>query len=170
LQKHIHKETFVQNLRASSTVAFGVGLVLAVLAVTAWAADSHVGTWKLNIAKSKSSPGSVPKSATLKIEAIDNGYKYSLDGVDGQGKPTHAAFSLKADGKDYPVTGLPYADTMTLKRIDANTTEAVAKKGGKVTVTTRSVVSQDAKTRTSTQTEKNEQGQDVKNILVYDKQ
>jgi hypothetical protein len=140
------------------------------LAVPASAADSHVGTWKLNTGKSKSSPAPVPKSATLKIEAIDNGYKVSLDGVDGQGKPTHAAFSMKADGKDYPATGLPYADTMTLKRIDADTAEVVAKKGGKVTVTTRSVVSKDGKTRTSTQTGKNEQGQDLKNVLVYDKQ
>jgi hypothetical protein len=161
----------MRNLRAFSAVVFSVGLVLAVVAlVPAWAADSHVGTWKLNTAKSKSSPGPVPKNATLKIEAIDNGYKFSLDGVDGQGKPTHAAFSVKTDGKDYPVTGLPYADTMTLKRIDVNTTEAVAKKGGKATVTTRSVVSKDGKTRTSTQTGKNGQGQDVKNVLVYDKQ
>src|SRR5262245_6524534 len=145
----------MRNLRTSSAVAFSVGLVLAVVAlVPAWAADSHVGTWKLNTAKSTASPGPVPKSATLKIEAMDNGYKVSLDGVDGQGKPTHAAFSVKADGKDYPVTGLPYADSMTLKRIDADTTEIVSKKGGKVTVSTRSVVSKDGKTRTSTQTGK----------------
>jgi hypothetical protein len=162
----------LRNLRA---LTFNVGLcavvlVIVALAVPASAADNHVGTWKLNAAKSKSSPGPVPKSATIKIEAIENGYKLSLDGVDGQGNPTRAALSVKADGKDYPATGLPYADTITMKRIDADTIETVAKKGGKVTVTTRSVVSKDGKTRTLTQTGKNEQGQDVKNILVYEKQ
>jgi hypothetical protein len=162
----------LRNLRA---LTFSVGLcavvfAVAALAVPTSAADSQVGTWKLDTGKSKSSPGPVPKSATLKIEAIENGYKVSLDGVDGQGNPTRAAFSVKADGKDHPATGLPYADTITMKRIDADTIQTVSKKGGKVTVTTRSVVSKDGKTRTSTQTGKNEQGQDVKNILVYEKQ
>ena len=154
---------------------FNVGLcavVLAIvaLAVPASAADSHVGTWKLNAAKSTSSPGPVPKSGTLKMEVIENGYKVSLDGVDCQGNPTRAAFSVKADGKDHPAPGPPNADAITRKCIDADTTEIVAKKDGKATVTTRSVVSKDGKTRTATQTGKNAQGQDVKNILVYDKQ
>jgi hypothetical protein len=53
---------------------------------------------------------------------------------------------------------------------NANTIETVSKKGGKPVMTTRSVVFKDGKTRTSTQTGKNANGQNVKNTLVYDKQ
>lgn len=140
------------------------------LSVAAWGADSHVGTWTLNLAKSKYSPGPATKNATLKIEAQGDGLKFTLDGTDGEGKPVHAEFTAKFDGKDYPATGLPNADTIALKRIDANTIEAVAKKDGKVVTTTRSVVSKDGKTRTSTQTGKNAKGQDVNNTLVYERQ
>jgi len=39
------------------------------LSVAASPADPHVGTWKLNVAKSKYSPGPAPKEVTMKIEA-----------------------------------------------------------------------------------------------------
>ena len=65
---------------------------------------------------------------------------------------------------------LPEADTIVLRRINANTIETISKKSGKPVMTTRSVVSKDGKTRTSTQTGQNANGQNVKNTLVYDKQ
>jgi len=58
-------------------------VVISVMALTtvAIAADKNVGTWKLNLAKSKYSPGPAPKSQTLKIEAWgDDGVKYTADG------------------------------------------------------------------------------------------
>jgi hypothetical protein len=79
-------------------------------------------------------------------------------------------FSPKYDGKDYPATGLPGADTISMKKIDDYTIETVSKKDGKRVMTTRSVVSKDGKTRTTTQTGKNAKGENVKNALIYDKQ
>jgi hypothetical protein len=49
-------------------VVLAAMLALAMGAAT-MAADSNVGTWKLNPAKSTYSPGPAPKSQTLKIEA-----------------------------------------------------------------------------------------------------
>jgi hypothetical protein len=49
-----------------------IGLVV-LLTATAMAADMIVGTWKLNVAKSKYSPGPPPQSAMVKIAAIDGG-------------------------------------------------------------------------------------------------
>jgi hypothetical protein len=57
-----------------------------------------------------------------------------------------------------------------VKRIDANTIQSAAKKGGEVTMTVTSTVSKDGKTRTSTFKGKDAQGHDVNNVVVYDKQ
>jgi hypothetical protein len=132
--------------------------------------DNNVGTWKLNLAKSKYSPGPAPTSQTLKLEAAEDGVKYTADGIGPDGKPTHAEFTAKYDGKDYPFKGNPDADSISYKRIDANTVEAVTKKNGKTTVTAKVVISKDGKTRTLTMTGKDAKGQDVKNTVVYDKQ
>ena len=153
---------------------FGLALAVVsvlVLGVTVMAADSNVGTWKLNLAKSKFNPGPAPKSQTLKIEAWGaDGVKYTADGVDADGKPTHWELQAKYDGKFAPFKGNPDADMLAYKRIDANTVEATTQLNGKPAGKTKVVVSADGKTRTLTQTGKNAKGQTVNNVLVYDKQ
>jgi len=155
---------------------FGVAVGSAVLMVsvfvtTARAADSNVGTWKVNLAKSKYDPGPPPKGPNvLKIEADSDGITVSNDGVNAEGQATHVTYSAKYDGKDYPETGNPNVDTISIKRIDANTIETIAKKGGKVMVTSRTVVSNGGKLRTTTQNGTNAQGQKVHNVIVADKQ
>jgi hypothetical protein len=151
----------------------GVFVVCGVLAMGALtlAADSNVGTWKLNLAKSKYDPGPAPKSQTLKIEAWGtDGVKYAADGVDPDGKPLHWEFQAKYDGKFVPFTGNPDADMLSYKRVDANTVESTTQLKGKVAGHTRAVVSADGKTRTLTQTGKNAKGQDIHNVLVFEKQ
>jgi hypothetical protein len=81
------------------------------------------------------------------------------------------SYTTNLDGKDSALTGNnPNADTIAAKRIDANTLENVSKMGGKVTITSRVVVSADGKTRTSTQTGMDAKGQKVKNVLVFERQ
>src|SRR4051794_8520763 len=41
--------------------------------------DSQVGVWKLNVAKSKYSPGPIPTNGTTTIEAAAGGTKVSVD-------------------------------------------------------------------------------------------
>src|SRR5271169_369216 len=81
-----------------------------------------VGTWKLNIEKSKYNPGPAPKSLTRTVVAQGNGVKYSFEGVAADGKPLSYGFSVSFDGKDNPVSGsMPAgADTISAKRTDAN--------------------------------------------------
>jgi hypothetical protein len=137
-----------------------------------YAADMQVGTWKMNLAKSKFSPANLaPKSSTSKIEeTADGGIKVTVDAVDADGKTIHYTFTAKYDGKDYPVTGDPNRDMVSYKRIDDSTYDATSKKGGKVTTTTHIVISKDGKTRTLTVTGTNAQGQKVNHTQVYDKQ
>ncbi len=149
-----------------------VMLSLFVLSLTAWAADDpQLGTWKLNLAKSKFSPGPAPKSEILKWEASGNdAVKSTSEIVDAQGKTTKGGYTASYDGKDTPWAGNPDADTVSLKRIDPNTIEATWKKGGKVTNTSRRVVSKDGKTMTITQKGTDAKGQAVNNVIVLDKQ
>lgn len=150
---------------------FAVMLLVALaLSVTPAAADQHSGTWKMNPAKSKYSPGPAAKNLTLKVESDEKRVKVDSEGTDGEGKPTHVQYDAKFDGKDYPVTGVPYGDTVTVKRIDANTIQTTIKKGDQVVMTVTAKVSADGKTRTSTFKGKDAQGHAVNNVVVYDKQ
>jgi hypothetical protein len=134
------------------------------------AADPHVGTWKLNVAKSKFNPGRAPKNETVKIEAQGNGHKFVADEVDADGMAMHIEFAAKFDGKDYPITGSSTLDAIAARKIDANTINYVVKKDGKEVGSGRVVISKDGKTRTQTSKGKNAQGQNINTIAVFDKQ
>ena len=149
------------------TALLVVGLALA---VTPAAADQHSGTWKMNPEKSKYSPGPAPKNSASKIEADEKSIKVDVEGTNADGSALHVQYDAKFDGKDYPVTGLPNADMVSVKRMGADTIEATFRKGAQVVMTVTSKVSPDGKTRTSTFKGKNAQGQDVNNVVVSDKQ
>ena len=157
-------------MKKSRVIASAVLLVALAWSLGAVAADQHSGSWKMNPAKSKYSPGPAAKSVNLKVEADENGVKIESEGTDGEGNPTHVAYDAKFDGKDYPLTGLPYGDTVSVKRVAADTIQSTIKKGDNVVMTVTSKVSKDGKTRTSTFIGKDAQGHDVRNVVVYDKQ
>ena len=157
-----------ESLLACALAAMLVG-VLTLFVATA-AADQASGTWKMNTEKSKYSPGPAPKSLTVVVESDDTNYKIDATGTDADGKPIHVQYSAKFDGKDYPATGVANADSVSVKRIDANTIETAQKKDGKVMMTITSKVSKDGKTRTSTWHGKNAEGKDVHNVVMFDKQ
>ena len=112
------------------------------------AADPVVGSWTLDVAKSKFSPGPAPKGATRVYTESANGV--SLDGkaVAADGKEASMHVTYKADGKSYPVSGNPDADSVTPKSVDARTWDFTLTKDGKVVGTVHRVVSADGKTLT----------------------
>ena len=64
------------------TIAFGIVALCFGVVSFCLAEDVTLGTWKLNLAKSKYSPGPAPKSGTLKAEAVGDNIKLSIDGTD----------------------------------------------------------------------------------------
>src|SRR3984957_10774433 len=94
--------------------------------------DANLGTWKLNEAKSKFSPGA-PKNTSVVYEAAGDSIKVTVDGVGTDGKPSHNEWTGKFDGKDYPLTGDPTWDSRSYKAINDHTTDLASKKDGKVT-------------------------------------
>ena len=145
-------------------------LTLALSFVAALAfANPNMGTWKLNEAKSKIPPG-FPKNHTVVYSPAGDNVKVTVDGVDGEGKPTHIEWTGKFDGKDYPLTGDLNADTRSYKKIDDRTTELTNKKAGKVTTTAKIAISADGKTRTVTISGTDAKGNKVEATAIYDKQ
>ena len=133
------------------------------------AADQFTGTWTLNVAKSKYSPGMPPKAQTTKLETLKDGIREIVDRVNADGSQTHWDFTAKFDGKDYPITGDPDRDMASVKKVDDYTLEVVNKKAGKVTTSMKLVVAKDGKSRTNTVTGKNAAGDAINNILFFDK-
>jgi hypothetical protein len=141
--------------------------------VAAQTQDPWIGTWRLNLAKSKYEPANAaPKSQTIKQEAAPGGgAKTTVDVVDAQGKATRQEYVVTFNGKPIAIPGAPDANTSRVyRRIDARTYEYVQSVGGKPTTTVRTAVSADGKTRTLTTTGKNAQGQTINNVAVYERQ
>lgn len=158
----MRKNLFMVSLAACCAIVLSSSVALA--------GDNWLGTWNLDLAKSKYSPGPAPKSLTLTFEATPGGIKFTGDGVSADGKPNHSMFLSKFDGKDVPYEGNPDADTASPMKLDDNSYSNTWKKGGKTTITAKVVVSADGKTMTITQTGTNAKGEAVNNTIVYNQQ
>lgn len=154
-------------------IVFGC-LVVFLTAAVSWTSlaaqtDPVVGTWTLNVAKSTFKPGPPLKSGTVTFSASMKGVQVVADLVDGQGAATHTEYTASYDGKDYPITGLPTVDVVSLKRIDANTSERTDKKAGKLVQTYHRQVAADGKTMTVTQKGTDDKGQAFTNVMLFEK-
>ena len=132
-----------------------------------------VGTWKLNLAKSKYDPGPPPRSHFQTWTWDGENLTHSTSGVNAKGEQSNGAhWAAKFDGKDYPVFGSGSGNDSIrlLKRIDAYTSEAVATKDGKEMLTYRHVVSSDGKTLTLTVKSTSGRGQRRNDVMVLEKQ
>lgn len=161
-----------RHVRGSLTLPVIVGLAVWILSAPApaQAADTIVGTWTLNVAKSTYSPGPPPKSLTVKFEAAGEGIKSTSDTVAADGSSSHAEYTANYDGKDYPLKGVKDADTVSLKRIDASNSVRTDKKAGKVVRTYTRKLSADGKTMTATITGTDDQGRAINNTVLLERQ
>jgi hypothetical protein len=132
--------------------------------------DPAAGTWKLNPAKSRYTPGPAPKSNVITIVVAGDTLKISSQGIDGNDKPTTTSYTATFDGKDNKITGNPAYDTLSHKRIDANTTEQTRKNEGKTVPTAVRKISAAGKTMTVTSRGQTESGKPLNNVAVYEKQ
>jgi hypothetical protein len=152
-------------------LAYGVVVVLVAMASMQVIAQSNtlLGTWKLNVAKSKYTGSPAPKEMTRTVAADGDSVKYTYAGTAADGSPISYGFTVKFDGKDYPTTGNAPGgvDMIAIKRVNANTYEATQKKAGKVVSTGKVDVSKDGKVTTITSKSAVDSSQYV---AVYDKQ
>ena len=136
--------------------------------VACFAANPHMGTWKLNEAKSKLVPG-MGKNTTVTYAEQKDKIKITVDGVDKDGKPTHSVWVGKFDGKAYPVKGnLPY-NSVAYKVVNDRTNDITVMKDGKIGWTGQITVAADGKSRTVTINGTDANGKKFKGKAVYDK-
>jgi hypothetical protein len=151
----------------AKAIALTISLVFVATGM-AFADSPHMGTWKLNEAKSKLAGKA--RNNTVVYAAEGDQIKITVDGVDENGNPAHNEWTGKFDGKPYPVTGDTNADTRSYTQLNTRTLVFKNEKSGKVTVEGRVVISSDGKSRTVTTTATNAEGKKVTNVAVYDKQ
>jgi hypothetical protein len=154
-------------LRATALVM--IVIAAAAVELNAQDADPLVGTWELNVAKSKYTPGPAPKSETRTYVVAGKDIEASSKGVDATGKPTAASWTVNYDGKDRPETGNPNADTLSLKRVNAFSAEFTQKRAGKVVITGTRTISPDGKVMTITSKGTNAHDQTVNDVEVFEK-
>jgi hypothetical protein len=140
---------------------FGVGVC--------FANDLNIGTWKLNELKSQIPPGMM-RNTMVVFESVGDRIKVSTEGIDKDGKPMHTEWTGKCDGKDYPLTGDPAADSRSYTKIDDHRLAVANKKDGKITASGRIVVSADGKSRTLNLMGTDAAGKKVSSTAVYDRQ
>ena len=148
-----------------------LGLAIAALPQVGFAqSDPWLGTWKLNLEKSKYGPVPLPKSLTVTIQEEGPNHKVTAVGIDAEGKPTSNVFNFIYDGMPHPVTGIPNFDAIAPTRVDAYTTIISRTKAGKLVRASIDVVSRDGKTLTGTTAGIEANGRQFNIVNVYDKQ
>ncbi len=158
--------TLFRTLAISTVLAFA-------LMPAGFAADSTdpaIGTWKLNIEKSKIAADRVPKSMTRTYAAAANGTSMTVTGVNADGSAVSQSALLTYDGKDDAFTGSPMWDTLSLKKVNGSTVKSELKKDGKVVGHTTRTISGQGKVLTLTTTFKSAKGGTIHETDVYDKQ
>ena len=156
--------------RGWAAYAAPVLVCILVSSITAHAADNLVGTWKLNLAKSTYSPGPPPRSIVATFESVKDGIKETHDRVESDGTKIHFEWIAFYDGKDYPVKGDPSRDSGSIRKIDDYTVEITNRKAGKVMTTARITIARDGKSRDSMVTGVDQQGRQVHNTLLWERQ
>jgi hypothetical protein len=117
--------------------------------------DLFAGEWTEDLSKSRLRQG-----LAIKIEA---------DGNDGVRFTGDFSYTARFDGKEYDLKN-SNNDTVTLQLVDAHTVDAIYKRGDKIGQKDRWVVSGDGQQMTLTTTGTLENGQQVKEGMVFRKQ
>ena len=149
-----------------------VSLVTVALPPSAFAQNnSLIGTWRLNLDKSKFSPGRAPRSLTLTYEQDGQNIKLTPQGIDPQGSPLGGTLLHIYDGQPHQSTGDSDYDASAYTRVDAGTFIFSRLKAGKLIATGSGAVSQDGKTLTITTTGTGVSGGGASSgVLVLEKQ
>jgi len=131
--------------------------------------DPLVGTWTLNIARSKFRPGLPPKSMTVTYEQVPEGLHATSIVVLRDGTSSRNEYTAAYDGKDYPITGVAKVDAVTIRQIDTLTSERIDKRGGERVQSYLRQVYADGRTMIVTQKGADAMGSLVDHTMIFEK-
>jgi hypothetical protein len=158
-------------MRRWSRLAVVVALLVVASTASAEGLKYRVGTWKLNIEKSKTEAWT-PKSQTRVYEDWGDGLLHMrYEGTDAQGNPALGEFVARFDGKAYPYVsrGAASASTISLKRVDDRAFTFTMLADGKPSSSGTHTVAADGKSFTLA-FKTNGKGEPSSAVLVFDKQ
>jgi hypothetical protein len=128
--------------------------------------NSHfLGTWRLDLTKSRYAPGPPPRAETRVYARDATGVKGTIERHHADGRKEVIEYRADSD-QDTPVSGTQAYDTARFRRVDDNTMEAVLSHAGRVYGYARRIISADGQTLTIT-FRREEPGDMVNNIAVY---
>ena len=137
-------------------------------------ADPSIGSWKLNVAKSKFTPGPPIKGDTRSYAVNDEGWLIvTTETIQPDGTRTGVRFAAKFDGKAYPQIGrfAPTVTLITYEPVDRLTLKYTQRDtSGKILSTNTRTVSADGKTMTIEQRSTDAQGHPVVNVELFERQ
>ena len=108
-----------------------------------------LGTWKVNLEKSKFVSGTAPKEQINTYVQDGPNIKNISKGVDYQGNPFETILLHIYDGQPHPTTGSPFFDSSTYTKIDDHTIFWSRSKNGKQVLVGRLVIAPDGKSYTT---------------------
>ena len=135
--------------------------------------DPSLGTWKLNVAKSKYTGMAPNKSDIRSYQVVDGWLLVETETVNAAGNRSGVRFVAKFDGKEYQQVGrfAPTVALITYKPVDRNTLQyTVRTTAGKIDSTSTRTVSADGKTMTIEQKSTDASGKPVSYVQVWDRQ
>jgi hypothetical protein len=163
------RESIMKTLWVCAVITLLGGGAAVHLAVAA-GGDPVVGTWQLNVSKSTFTAGPALKSQTRKYSQSGEKITLEMTTVTAEGKEVTSHTTYELNGQDFPVTGTPDYDSLSAKKVNANTAEFTLKKGGKVVGTTNRTVSKDGKTLTAKSKITTASGEKTASVMVFDRQ
>jgi len=162
---------FKPTLFATALLNAALALPLTMAVGATNAVDPAVGTWTLNLAKSKPDAAlPAPKSSVRTYSATADGLKVVIHSVDADGATHDLSSTFTYDGKQHPVTGATDYDTIAVTRVGPRKSKTDMIRGGQTIGHLSRVVSADGKTMTMTLNTTNAQGQPEQTIDIYEKQ
>jgi hypothetical protein len=129
--------------------------------------DPVVGTWHLNLKRSKYAPGPPPRSETRTYQPDGNEVRVTITRVLADGRSEVVEYTANYDNPR-PVTGSDEIDRILMKRINEYTSEAVLSHAGNIFGIARRVISPDRKTMTITL--RREGNAVVNNVAFYERE
>jgi len=149
-----------------------LGLMVLGVVGTLSAADAFVGTWKLNVAKSKFTPGMEPKVVSVAVVEKGADYGVTVTGTDPTGKPISVKYSfpMKGGAVTYTEGAPPSGATAVTKRVNATTIDSTSTLNGKEVGSTHTTLSADGKTLTRVVKNVDDKGKPFTNTELYERQ
>ena len=153
-------------------LVMALALAGSAIAIASDSSDPFIGSWTMNLAKSKySKPSNAPRSETRSWEMTPEGMIHlHVEQVAADGTTITENSTYKRDGKTYPLTGLPNNDAIAVTQVSSHELRSTQLLKGKVVGHMTSVVSQDGKVLTMTITITTPAEGEQHNVRVYDKQ